>query len=61
MLGRLALVPVGEIGMIPFDMQGESADFSRAFCDKTNNSCDGYRWWYVNGWALGWGTKKEWK
>ncbi len=61
-LGRLPLVPVGATGTIPFAckfaMRGESADFHRAFCDKSAKGGDGCRWWYVNSWALGWGTKQ---
>ena len=57
-LGRLPLVPVGATGTIPFAMRRESADFPGAFCDKSENSGDGCRWWFVNSWALGWGTKQ---
>jgi hypothetical protein len=57
-LGRLPLVPVGATGTIPFAMRRETADFPGAFCDKSANSGDGCRWWYVNSWALGWGTKQ---
>ncbi len=47
-LGHLPLVPVGATGTIPFAMRRESADFPGAFCDKSANSGDGCRWWYVN-------------
>ncbi len=57
-LGRLPLVPVGATGTIPFAMRRETADFPGAFCDKSANGGDGCRWWYVNSWALGWGTKQ---
>ena len=57
-LGRLPLVPVGQTGTIPFEMRRESADFPGAACDKTKDGADGCRWWYVNSWALGWGTKQ---
>ena len=60
-LGRLPLVPVGATGTIPFDMRKESADFPGAACDKTKDGGDGCRWWYVNSWALGWGTKQLWQ
>jgi hypothetical protein len=50
--GRFPLVPVGDTGMIPFQMRGESADFPGASCDKTQDSRDGCRWWYVNSWAI---------
>ena len=57
-LGRLPLLPVGATGTIPFAMRREAADFPGAFCDKSANSGDGCRWWYVSSWALGWGTKQ---
>ncbi len=57
-LGRLPHVPVGDTGTIPFQMQGESADFPGASCDKTQGCRDGCRWWYVNNWALNCGSKK---
>ena len=59
-LGRLPLVPVGATGTIPFAMRRETADFPGAFkfCDKSANGGDGCRWWHVNSWALGWGTKQ---
>jgi hypothetical protein len=57
-LGRLPLVPVGATGTIPFAMRREAADFPGAFCDKLANSGDGCRWWYVNSWALRWGTNQ---
>jgi hypothetical protein len=59
-LGRLPLVPVGSTGTIPFAMRRETADsgFPGAFCDKSANKGDSCRWWYVNSWALGWGTKQ---
>ena len=57
-LGLLPLVPVGATGTISFAMRRESADFPGAFCDKSENGGDGCRWWFVNSWALGWGTKQ---
>jgi hypothetical protein len=57
-LGYLPLFPVDRTGTIPFAMSREAADFPGAFCDKSANSGDGCRWWYVNSWALGWGTKQ---
>ena len=57
-LGPVPLVPVGATGTIPFAMRRESADFPGASCDRSANSGDGCRWWYVNSWALGWGTKQ---
>jgi hypothetical protein len=57
-LGPVPLVPVGATGTIPFAMRRESADFPGASCYRSANSGDGCRWWYVNSWALGWGTKQ---
>jgi hypothetical protein len=59
-LGRLPLVPVGQTGTIPspLEMRRESADFPWAACDKTKDGSDGSRWWNVNSWVLGWGTKQ---
>jgi hypothetical protein len=55
-LGRLALVPVGETGTIPFSMRNERSDFPGATCDSKKNSGDGNRWWYINSTALKWAT-----
>ena len=57
-LGRLPLVPVGTTGTIPFEMLGESLEFPGAFCDKSKDAGNGCRWWYINSWALSWGTKQ---
>ncbi len=57
-LGRLPLVPVGNTGTIQYEMQREAADFPGASCDKTKDCKEGCRWWYVNSWALSWGTKQ---
>ena len=58
-LGCLPLVPVGANGTIPFAMIRESADFPSASCDKSADGGDCCRWWYVNSWALGWGTTRS--
>ena len=47
-LGRLPLVPVGNTGTIPYEMQRESANFEGSSCDKTKKGKDGCRWWNVN-------------
>jgi hypothetical protein len=57
-LGRLPFVPVGNTGTIPYEMRREAADFPGASCDKGKDGKDGCRWWYVNSWALSWGTKQ---
>ena len=50
-LGRLALVPVGDTGTIPFSMRKETKDFPGAACDSKKGLGDGNRWWYIKKWA----------
>jgi hypothetical protein len=57
-LGRLALVPVGETGTIPYSMRKEATSFKGAACDSKLNGADGNRWWYVNTLALKWATSQ---
>ena len=57
-LGRLALVPVGETGTIPFSMRNERSDFPGATCDSKKDGGDGNRWWYINSTALKWATSQ---
>ena len=57
-LGRLALVPVGETGTIPYSMRKEASSFKGAACDSKLNGADGNRWWYVNTFALKWATSQ---
>ena len=57
-LGRLLLVPVGNTGTIPYEMRRESATFEGVFGDKTKDSTDGCRWYYVNSWGLSCRTKQ---
>ena len=47
-LGRLALVPVGDTGTILFSMRKQTRDFSGASCDSKDGAGDGNRWWYIN-------------
>jgi hypothetical protein len=56
-LGRLALVPAGDTGTIPYSMRSESALYPGATCDSRNGAGDGSRWWYVNTWAMTWSPK----
>ena len=56
-LGRLALVPVGETGTIPFSMRNERSDFPGATCDSKKDGGDGNRWWYINSTALKWAIR----
>jgi hypothetical protein len=57
-LRRLALVPVGDTGTIPFTMHKETKDFSGASCDSKKGSGDGNRWWYINSTAMKWATSQ---
>ena len=57
-LGRLALVPVGETGTIPFSMRNEKSDFAGATCDSKRDGGDGNQWWYINSTALKWATSQ---
>jgi hypothetical protein len=53
-LGKLAVVPVGEIGTIPYCME----DFVGAAFDTREGAGDGSRWWYINTWALSWSRER---
>ena len=59
-LGRLALMPVGETGTIPFSMRNERSDFPGATCDSNKDGGDSNRWWYINlnSTALKWATSQ---
>jgi hypothetical protein len=57
-LGRLALVPVGDTGTIPFSMRKQTRDFSGAACDSKDGAGDGNRWWYINSNAMKWATSQ---
>jgi hypothetical protein len=56
-MGRLALVPAGDTGTIPYSMSSESALCQGATCDSRHGACDGSRWWYVNTWEMTWSSK----
>ena len=61
-LGRLALVPVGDTGTIPFTMRKESKDFDGASCNTKMGAGDGSRWWYINSAAISamkWATSQK--
>ncbi len=55
-LGRLALVPAGDTGTIPFFMRNEKTDYPGAICDSKRGAGDGNQWWYINSTALKWAT-----
>ena len=57
-LGRLALVPVGETGTILYSMRKEAGTFPGAACNSKPNGADRNRWLYVNSFALKWATSQ---
>jgi hypothetical protein len=57
-LGRLALVSVGDTGTIPFTMRKESRDFSGASCASKMGAGVGSRWWNINSAAMKWATSQ---
>jgi hypothetical protein len=56
--GRLALIPVGDTGTIPFTMHRESKDFLGASCDSKLGAGDGNHWWYINSTVMKWATSQ---
>ena len=50
-LGKLAVVPVGDTGTIPYHLCNV---FPGAPGDRRQGACDGCGMWFVNSWALGW-------
>ena len=59
-LGRLAVMPFGDTGTIPFSgsMLNEKPNFSGAICDSKKGAGDGNRWWYINSAAMKWATSQ---
>ena len=57
-LGRLALVPVGDTGTIPFTIRKETKDFPGVSCNAKNGAGDANRWWYTNSTAMKWATSQ---
>jgi hypothetical protein len=57
-LGRLALVPVGDTGTIPFSMRKQTREFPGTLCDSKDGAGDGNRWWYINSNAMKWATSQ---
>ncbi len=57
-LGKLPVVPVGDIGTIPYSMRQHADDFVCAAFDTSVGAGDGSRWWYVNTWALSWSRER---
>ena len=53
-LGRLALVPVGEHGTIPHSLHANSSAFSRGQCDERGQPGSGSKLFYINSWAMIW-------
>jgi hypothetical protein len=50
-LGKLAVVPVGDTGTIPYHLRNV---FPGAPGDRRPGAGDGCGMWFVNSWALGW-------
>ena len=57
-LGRLALVPVGDTGTILFSMRKQTWEYPGASCDSKDGAGDGNRWWYINSNAMKWATSQ---
>ncbi len=57
-LGRLALVPVGDTGTILFTMRKESKDFDGASCYTKMGAGKHSRCWYTNSAAMKWATSQ---
>ena len=59
-LGRLAVMPFGDTGTIPFSgsMRNEKPNFSGAICDSKKGAGDGSRWRYINSAAMKWATSQ---
>ena len=54
-LGRLALVPYGAHGTIPYDWhQLQLLHYPRAVCDHRDRPGSGSKLFYINSWALIW-------
>jgi hypothetical protein len=56
-LGRLALVPVGDTGTILFSMRKQTREYPGASCDSKDGAGDGNQWWYINSNAK-WATSQ---
>jgi hypothetical protein len=57
-LGRLPVVPIGDMGTIPFAMLQNARDFVDAAFDTEAGPGDGSRWWYINTCALNWSRER---
>ena len=53
-LGRLALVPYGEHGTIPYDWRNLARYYPRGECDGQNRPGSGSKLYYINSWAMLW-------
>ena len=53
-LGRLALVPVGEHGTIPASLRNNKNYFSHGECDRDGRPGTGSKLFYINSWAMIW-------
>ncbi len=57
-LGRLALVLVGDTGTIPFSMRKQTREYPGTSCDSKEGAGDGNQWWYINSNAMKWATSQ---
>jgi hypothetical protein len=57
-LGRLALLPAGDTGTIPFTMRKESKDFDGASCDTKMGAGDSSSWCYIYSADMKWATSQ---
>jgi len=56
-LGRLALVPYGEHGTIPYDWHAlQRSHYPRGVCDARDRPGSGSRLFYINSWAMIWSS-----
>ena len=56
-LGRLALVPYGAHGTIPYDWhQLQPSHYPRGVCDHPDRPGSGSKLFYINSWALIWSS-----
>ena len=55
-LGRLALVPYGETGTIPYDWHGLARFYPKVECDRPSQDTtgSGSKLYYINSWAMIW-------
>ena len=53
-LGRLALVPYGETGTIPYDWRDLARFYPKGVCDRQGTPGSGSKLFYISSWAMIW-------